>query len=314
MLKNVIIALIFFVLIGFVIVWALSGGPRQVWNGVQANIEQATSTQGYLLPWQPNDLFPSISEEDLYGGTLPEGYEGFEKEFSQDGATLGDPSPYAGDVTLRAYGSAPTADSAGEYLALEASPGNTSPVSILGWSLQSAVTGIRVPLPEATPLLIAGTVNTLEPVSLTPGAQAIVFSGVSPVGGSFRENLCSPYLGRLQTFVPQLAGTCPSPADDMPLTAEYISTYGGNCIDYVRSIPSCELPRDLPPTLSDACRSFILTRQSYNGCVNAHQDDPSFAQNAWRLYIGAGRELWLNDHDVIRLLDEESRVVDVYTY
>lgn len=314
MLKNVIVALIFFVLIGFVIVWTLSGGPRKVWDGVQANIEGATSTQGYVLPWQPNNLFPSISEEDLYGGAFPEGYEGFEKEFAQDGATLGDPSPYHGEVTIRPYGSSPKSDAASEYLVLEVSPNATAPVSVLGWSIQSAVTGIRVPLPEATPLLIAGTVNTLEPVSLSPGAQAVVFSGVSPVGGSFRENICSPYLGELQTFIPRLEGSCPSPADELPLTAEYISMYGGNCIDFVRTLPSCELPRELPATLTDSCRAFLTSRFSYNGCVNAQRDASGFTKDAWRLYVGASRELWLNDHDVIRLLDEESRIIDVYTY
>ena len=48
--------------------------------------------------------------------------------------------------------------------------------------------------------------------------------------------------------------------------------------------------------------------------MNAHRDDADFTKDAWRLYVGANRELWLNDHDVIRLLDEESRIIDVYTY
>ena len=314
MLKNVIIALVFFVLVGFIVVWALSGGPRKVWEGVQLNIERATSTQGYVLPWQPNNLFPTMTEEDLYGGSLPEGYEGFEKEFGQDGATLGDPSPRFGHVRIREYGSSPKSDAAGEHLVIEAGSDNTSPVALLGWSLQSAVTGLRVPLPEATPLLIAGTVNTLEPVSLSPGAQAIVFSGVSPVGGSFRENVCSAYLGQFQTFIPALSGSCPSPADDLPLTAENISMYGGNCIDYVRTLTSCQLPRDVPAELSASCRTFLTTQYSYNGCVNMHREDPGFSSQSWRLFIGAARELWLNDHDVIRLLDEEGRIVDVYTY
>lgn len=314
MLKNVIIALLFFIFIGFAVVWILSGGPRKIWEGVKLNVERATSTTGYVLPWQPNNLFPALTEADLYGGQLPEGYEGFEKEFLEDGETLGDPSPHYGKVRFRAYGSNPKGDSAAEHLILDIDPYATAPISFAGWSMQSAVTGIRVPVPEATPLLIAGTVNTLEPLSLAPGAQAIVFSGVSPVGGSFRENSCSPFLGQFQTFIPSLQGSCPSPEAAMPLTAEYISTYGGDCIDYVRSLPSCELPRDIPETLSANCRTFLQTRFTYNGCVQSHRDDADFYGSSWRLFIGANRELWLNDHDVIRLLDAESRVVDVLTY
>ncbi len=314
MLKNVIIALAFFVLIGFVAVWILSGGPRKVWEGVQANIENATTTRPYALPWQPDNLFPVISEEDLYGGEYPEGYEGFETDNGEEASTFGDPSPQFGKLRLRAYGSSPTAGAAEEYMILDAPSHNTAPVILDGWSLQSAVTGIRVPLPQATETLIAGTVNVLSSVALPPGAEAIVFSGVSPVGGSFRENICSGYLEQFQTFVPALATSCPSPESELPISAEFISTYGGNCLDMARSLPSCELPESLPAELSPACRGFLLSRLTYNGCVNAHRGDIEFQYAAWRLFIGADRELWLNDHDVIRLLDPEGRIVDVYTY
>src|SRR6185436_19828976 len=60
----------------------------------------------------------------------------------KDPKNFGNPSPYKGKI---AFGRSASQESAPaeEYLLLEASYSNTAPISLAGWSLQSAVTGTR---------------------------------------------------------------------------------------------------------------------------------------------------------------------------
>ena len=60
--------------------------------------------------------------------------------------------------------------------------------------------------------------------------------------------------------------------------------------------------------------AFIRNSLTYNGCAARHSWRPSFSGDTWRIFFGAPSELWSNSHDVIRLLDNEGRVVDVWSY
>src|SRR3989344_2077555 len=91
-----------------------------------------------------------------------------------------------------------------EYLELDAREG-ISAVSLTGWSLQSMVSGVRIPIPGAATPFIIGIVNQLPPVVLAPGQTALVVTGASPVGVSFRENRCTGFLEQVQSFDPALA-------------------------------------------------------------------------------------------------------------
>jgi hypothetical protein len=157
-------------------------------------------------------------------------------------------------------------------------------------------------------------VNAVQPISLEPGSSAILTTGISPVGISFRENTCSGYLGELQSFTPELPSECPAPSEALLLNADNLRAYGDTCIDYVQTLSQCHFPATVPSNLTPACRSFIANTLSYNGCTQAHRNDPSFALPSWRVYLGLKAEFWYNTHDVIRLLDDQGRVVDVLTY
>ncbi len=232
---------------------------------------------------------------------------------TSDPKTFGNPSPRIGQVTLRQQNPSES-DPSRESLVLYASAGNTAPILITAWSLQSAVTGARAYIPYGSALFVQGTINTQQPIYLSPGTTAILTTGYSSVGTSFQENMCTGYLDELQSFTPALSSQCPNPAGEMPLTADNIRIYGETCLDFVPRIQTCRLPANIPTNLSPACRSFIANNFSYNGCVRAHQQKTNFALPSWRIYLGSNAELWQNLHDVIRLLDEKGQVVDVLTY
>jgi hypothetical protein len=193
------------------------------------------------------------------------------------------------------------------------SASDTAPISLGGWSLQSAYTGVRHTLPQAAPNFIQGAVNAVLPVSLAPGAEVVVSSGVSPVGVSFRENECAGYLAQFQEFSPPLQTRCVSAAAAIPDTAETRAALGDTCFDFLATVPSCTFPRSLPSDISPACASSVMQALSYNSCVRIHRTEAGFAGSTWRLYLAAPRPLW-REHDVVRLLDPAGRIVDVLSY
>lgn len=232
-----------------------------------------------------------------------------------DAKTFGSPSPLAGLVRIISEGGAKEAAAGAEYVEIAAVSQNTSPVNLAGWSLQSAYTGMRAYIPPAAASFLMGAVNNVAPIQLSPGQSAVLNSGVSPVGVSFRENICSGYLGQFQSFTPSLPADCPSPASILPMTPDNLKNYGQACFDYIPSLAACEAPlNNFPAAVSQNCRAFAQDNLSYNGCVLQNRYRPSFAREIWRVFLNGKTGLWQDGHDIIRLLDSEGRTVDVLTY
>ena len=329
MTKRILIVLGIFIAIALVLLWILSGGISTVANRIQSfgSSSGGGTSGGFLrLPWQPEDLAlgPDISdlvradgtsdaqyaEEDL--ATLEKEYEALDKA-AREAREFGTPSTFRGDVRLSRENAAEAEST--EYVTLIASWDNTAPVDITGWSLQSALSGVRAYIPRGASIFYMGVVNEQKNIQLNPGDSATMLSGYSPLGTSFRENICSGYLNQLQTFFPQLPNQCPMSAEALPLTAENVSAYGDACIDFVRTLPACTAPlQSFTPELSPSCRNFLANTLSYNGCVTMYRHRSNFLGDSWRIYLNASRELWRNSHDVIRLLDAEGRTVDAVTY
>ena len=336
MIRRILFILFIFMLIALLGVWLLQGGVQKIKSAAQSISDPigflfgTGSSTGTMitLPWQiemPQGADLSEYTEGSNGTdqnqTPADRYADIASQYNTikqdvvDAKTFGTPSPYRGKVTIQGTGSANESDPKLEYIELHASSANTSPVEMAGWSLQSAVTGLRVRIPPAASLFYMGVVNPVHERSPDPDARVIINSGMSPVGVSFRENICTGYLQQFQNFSPDLNRACPSPQDALPLTAENIQRYGDACLDFVPSLSRCTFPdKTLPSDLSFACKTFIVNTLSYNGCVNMYLYKPSFYIDLWRIYLGYGRELWRNTHDVIRLLDADGRTVDVLTY
>lgn len=314
------------IILSLIVFWLVTGGPQRAWqvgknftNPVALIFGNGTSTGvSITLPWQPQSTRgPDISD---YVGAADEQKKAADGQSPTAGGSgtnsqeYGNPSPYRGQVSLA--GSNATALNANEeYVQIQSSSENGGAISLSGWSLQSAVSGVRAGIPPAAPAFIAGVVNAVQPVALSPGATAIVTSGLSPVGVSFEENMCSGYLSELQHFTPGLNGSCPSPSDVLPQNANNLRAYGASCFDYIAEIPSCHFAgTSMPSNISPACRQFVGNNLSYNGCVAMYRSQPNFGLPTYRLYLNQSSKLWNDSHDIIRLLDAQGQIVDVLSY
>lgn len=310
---RVLTIIILIVALILVAAWLGNGG----WAQIKAIAPQYSNPLGDF--WEEQKKSPVVpSIESLAPATPTISGESISSPSSiPNQKDFGDPSPSRGQIVFEPVRIYYTGDSsvASEYVTLRAAGSNTAPIDITGWSLASAVSGVRKFIPQGATLYQLGNISAISNVYLSPGASATINSGTSPVGVSFRTNLCTGYLEQFQDFSPSLGSSCPSPYSELPLTADNLRTYGAECIDFVRNLPSCEYYLgEFPETISNTCRSFVGNALTYNGCVNRHQFDANFAGTAWRIYLGSSYELWNNTHDVLRLLDASGRTVDVWTY
>lgn len=334
---------VFFVIAVFVfifIAWTATGGPERPisWAGpfitpVKTVGDEQEGYGSFINFGSVLDVgAPSYNDN----GTTEKSYQSSQstsRELWSLGSTLaklqrdarqtklyGDPSPYSGKVTIQHGTSGLRGDTVDtEYVTIALSSGS-EPVTISGWRIVSVRTNAYGYIPEGTAIMKSGRVNETAPITLQPGERAIIASGRSPVGVSFRENACSGYLASYQNFVPSLSSSCPRALDD------YERFYKGNekseftCKDLVESISRCEIP-DTPSNLPSACYAFVDTYLNYNGCVATHANDRNFWGKTWRIYLGhyeknknEPQDLWEGENDTLKLLDAEGKTVDVYTY
>lgn len=331
MVRPILIALIAFILVALVGLWLLSGGPRTVFNAagrVTNNIIPSQEDIASLrLPWQPAELFPTL---DITNNALSEtrGYAAAEYELAEleeeyarleteasNLKSFGTPSVHAGKVRIvRDSSTLRETDPAEEYVQLVADYSAEGGVDISGWQLESALSRTRaIIVPGASPFVL-GEANALRPIAMYSGMRAIISTGPSPVGISFRENMCTGYLAQFQSYAPPLNESCPSPSSQMPLTEENLSRYGDACFDFIASLSACSFPQYIPDTVYPSCRAYLSDALSHNGCVNRNRYKAGFEKDTWRLYLGGISELWRNSHDAIRLLDASGKTVDVFVY
>lgn len=329
MFRQVILALVAFIMIVLLIMWIVGGGPRRAYEDVTSvdffPFSPETAT-GFRLPWQPVELFPTIDitgafqvAEGDYSNTeyeLAELEAEYERLSRETGSrTLGTPSPYRGTVSLVSDVAGVRGESANEeYVQISVDYDAKEAIDITGWMLESALSGSRAYIPGIASPFYMGAANATQDAVIAPGGLAIITTGASPVGASFRENICSGYLDQFQQFQPQLGNECPSPSSVLPLTEQNLMQYGDACFDAIQNLSSCRFPQDIPDTVNYACRAFITDALSHNGCVDRNRTNRAFETNRWRLFLGGQAEIWRNSHDAIRLLDREGRTVDVYVY
>ena len=325
MIKRVLIVSLSIFVVALILFWFFTGGwaavsrtAHSLMNPLNLIFNASTTGSFFKFPWQPDEMTrgPDIGDYVLEADAVAQSSGSENQPASYEPSptrSFGNPSPYAGKVTI-AENTAGVSDPAKEFIRLDASESNTAPIRITDWSLQSAVSSARAPIPQAAPVFVLGVVNNVQPISLEPGASVFVTTAASPAGTSFRENSCSGYLSELQTFTPELSSECPVPSEALPMNADNLRTYGQSCFDYLDTLSRCHFPTTVPSNLSANCRSFISNTLSYNGCVATYRTRAGFALPTFRAYVAFRSELWSNSHDVIRLLDAEGRIVDVLTY
>ena len=234
------------------------------------------------------------------------------------GIYFGTPSPYRNMISMNSYVS--SASSTDEYIELRVPQNASGPVNISRWTLESEATYKSEVIPRGTALPTSGVVNATEDIVLNPGDRAIISTGPSPVGASFRENKCTGYFGTTQRFSPSLPLSCPAASSE--LLAYYGTPYIHDpaCIDYAKTVGRCQIPLTKPTNLNDTCESFLVSKLNYNGCVATHRGDADFTGNTWRIYLGRVNSkgktdpLWRTNHEVVRLIDDRGKTVAQFTY
>lgn len=300
------------------IIWIATGGPTHplAFSGPMLSAPYPLGSGTYLsLPRAPFSIGNSnVSLPGSSNGASVSNNSGTPVS-SLGGVAFGSPSIYRGLVTLNHYVSgANSSDPGNEYVELSVAQNAGVPVDLTGWTLLSEATGAAAVIPKGTEVPTSGIVNDVQDIVLTPGENAILVSGQSPIGASFRENKCIGYFSDFQTFSPPLPQDCPEPSDQLD------SFYGINyirdeaCIDYVKTLSRCQVALTPPAGTSSACQSFVVNYLNYNGCLNAHQNDADFEGDTWRIYLGRSTSMWRTQNEVVKLLDAKGNTVDEFSY
>jgi hypothetical protein len=294
------------------IIWIATGGPLHQISFTGPRLALPDTLGGGTYISFPRASFGTGTSHVSLPGSSNDGTAVTQ---SLGGSVFGISSPYRELVSLRHYVSgAESADARNESVEISIPSNAGQSVNISGWRFVSEATGITTAIPGGTAIPISGIVNQMQNIVLAPGERAMIISGRSPIGTSFRENKCIGYLGSFQRFSPQLPQNCPLQSDEL------VSFYGAyyvrdpTCIDYVRTLSRCQVDLSRPATLSNACRDFMLKYFNYNGCVAAHQNDADFNGKRWRVYLGRTSPMWRKKHEVVKLLDTDFKTVDAFSY
>lgn len=260
---------------------------------------------------------PKEAERDL--ANIQESVDDLSEDI-QAAIEFGTPSPYRGQITFeRNTRGAKMASNKTEYLTLRANTKNSGGVAITGWKVVSSLanndgTLREAYIPNGSNVPETGEVNPVYGITLSPGEKAHVVTGPSPIGVSFRVNICSGYLEQFQDYVPALERTCPKPEDELKFRQQYIP-YENACEWYVDDLPRCEIVlKQTPKEYGTECDQFVKNELTYNSCVENHRYRPNFFAKEWRIYLNKQNELWMNKRDIIKLLDAEGKTVDLLSY
>lgn len=210
---------------------------------------------------------------------------------------------------------ASSSDPTREYVEISVAQNARIPVTLTGWILESGATGNAEIIPKGTRVPTSGEVNAAEKIVLQPGERAIIISGESPVGASFRENKCTGYFGTFQNFSPPLPQNCPLASNELSSFYGALYIHDPTCIDYTNTLSRCQVAMPTQTTkISNKCQSFLENYLNYNGCVAVHRNDTDFDGTTWHIYLGRESHMWRARHEIVKLLDDRGKTVTSFSY
>ena len=300
------------------LIWAATGGPLHPISFTGPSLAQPQELGGGTYLQLPRARFGIGNSNVSLPGSSSGGTVSNDPETPPPftgGSTFGTLSPYRNIVRMNHYvSSAGSVEPKKEYVEISVAQNMGIHVDLSGWKLVSEASGNTTFIPKGTEVPTSGIVNAAENIILPPGKRAIIVSGQSPIGASFRENKCIGYFSTFQSFYPTLPQNCPVPSDELA------SFYGPNyirdasCIDYVKNLSRCQVMLSPPAGLSGSCQTFLIKYFNYNGCVDAHRNDADFLGDTWRIYLGRSTAMWRTNHEIVRLLDMNGKTVDAFSY
>jgi hypothetical protein len=295
--------LLLFILIALWVAWVVSGGPDR-FNSRSPIIQNPTTSSHSSDTVEDSSFTDRASSNDSPNTSV---------------------NPSSPDETttektqlsfVRTTSGAKRTNAQEEYVRIRADRSNTKPVRITGLVLHSDISGRSYTIPQGTPLYLGGQINAKQDVYLAPKEEAIIVTGRSPIGTSFRTNSCTGYLEQFQDFSPSLSRSCPSPRKEFDTRdVSIIHSFGDECIDFIERMPSCKLNlKPIPLGFPEQCVRFITEDITYNGCVKNHKNDDDFYDNEWRLYLGRNEEVWRAKRETIELATPDGTVLDTLSY
>lgn len=197
-----------------------------------------------------------------------------------------------------------------EYLTITVRSG-TSGVPITNWKLKNSK-GEEFKIGKGTRLVFSSQVNPQEDIVLKGREKAVIITGRSPVGTSFRTNICVGYFEQFQDFVPPLRENCPRPINESNLQSAGLNDI---CLNYIERLSVCRIPLSQKPlNLNNECLNFIEENVNYNACVNEHKADSDFNGDTWMIYLNKDEEIWKQQREVITIYDQNGKLVDSASY
>ncbi len=116
--------------------------------------------------------------------------------------------------------------SAQEFISIRAGAQNKKPINISGLSYK-ARSGYKYSIPEGIDLYLPGTTQKAKDIELLPGEYAYVHTGRSPLGVSFKENICSHLMHPMVVY----------PKPEFPHTLRYEGTNYIDCVHNMKGSP-----------------------------------------------------------------------------
>jgi hypothetical protein len=293
--------LVFIVLLGAAIYVNQPGRLQGPGGGGVTSTEETVSGDGAENP--PSNEPPSeVPQGDnvprIDPGEIPAGF------------TLGQLSPYFHKVRI-AHVSPGSPDDYSQVVIASSFDG-AGAIPVRGWLLQGNRSLLYVPYRAVEVYDPLGNAPETD-IYLKSGDTLNIYSTVSPIGRNLRLNKCLGYLEKYYDFNPPIYGGCPSVVDTYDL-----STFRGDCQDYIYSLGYCAEPDPNPPIAADdyECRAY-LSNINYRGCFVKYRGDEDFLSREIRAWTGntTPNAKFLDfRHDRVLLLDQNGLLVDIYTY
>lgn len=167
-----------------------------------------------------------------------------------------------------------------------------------------------VNIPQAVETLYLQAGEVAKNLIIEPGKSVTIFSGVSPVGKSFRLNKCMGYLNNYYSFPIKISAECPKPLD------QELTNFSDNCRNYIKNLKACAPPNtaDLKVARDSQCTNYLIKTFNYSNCVSQYQMDPDFLKKDLYIFLNRASGFWDDLHGEAKLIDKDNGLIAIYTY
>ena len=282
-----------FVIAILIVAWFFTGG----------HLRQSSKT-GWFLNKQP------LTNQNANKQT---NNKSSQKTSSSSNQNVSSSSTRADFVILKTTGARETAPNE-EYVEIRADKKNKNPIKITDWKLEGKG-GLDIAIGKGASFVYAEAGSQpQEDVYLRSGEKAVIITGLSPIGTSFKINKCVGHFNQFHEFFPDLNTECPALRDEnLPSNLDS----DDKCFNYIKNIPACKTVISIPyknSGLSSSCQDYVLRNANYKSWGEKHKDDEDFYSAEWRIYLGRNEELWKKSRETITLYDEKNNIIDSASY